>query len=110
MTLWRLPAEIEERFESRWPAWLDQAEMWAPFFSAIQAPQNDGLLEEAGRLGLADEPILQAVRQLRRSAENRTVPISGEHQPSDRILTLLALGFFRGEPGTLAIPYARLGG
>jgi hypothetical protein len=47
---------------------------------------------------------------LRRAAENRAVPIAGEHRPGDRILTLLALGFFRGEPGAPAIPYARLGG
>ncbi len=25
MTLWHLPAEIEDRFEDRWQAWLDEA-------------------------------------------------------------------------------------
>jgi hypothetical protein len=110
MTLWNLPAEIEDRFESQWPRWIERTDSWSPFFAAIQAPQSDDLLQEAGRLGLADNPTLQEVRQLRRAAENRAVPLPGEHRPDDRALTLLALGFFRGEPGVLAVPYARLGG
>ena len=110
MTLWNLPAEVEDRFESQWPDWIERAEVWSAFFTELQAPQRDDLLEEAARLGLADDHTLKEVRQLRRAAENRTVPIPGEHRPSDRVLTLLALGFFRGEPGAPAIPYARLGG
>lgn len=110
MTLWNLPAEVEDRFESEWPRWIERADSWAPFFGAIQTLQSKDLLQEASRLGLADEATLREVPQLRRAAENRAVPISGEHRPSDRILTRLALGFFRGEPGELAVPYARLGG
>jgi hypothetical protein len=110
MTLWKLPAEVEDRFESRWSHRIARADSWAPFFAAIQAPESDDLLQEAGRLGLADDAILQEVRQLRRAAENPAVPIPGEHRPGDRVLTRLALGFFRGEPGRLAVPYARLGG
>jgi hypothetical protein len=109
MTLWKLPAEIEDRFESQWPDWLERTDAWSSFFSELQAPKSPDLLAEAGRLGLAEEAMLREVRQLRRSPENPSVPIPGGHGPSDRILTLLALGFFRGEPGTPAIPYARLG-
>ena len=110
LTLWNLPAAVEDRFESQWPRWIERADSWTAFFAAIQAPQSDDLLQEASRLGLADDPTLQEARQLRRAAENRAVPLPGEHRPNDRILTLLALGFFRGEPGVLAVPYARLGG
>ncbi len=110
MTLWTLPAEIEDRFDSQWPMWLEHAESWSSFFVEIQSPQSDNLLEEAGRLEVADDRILQDVRLLRRSAENRGVPLPGDHQPSDRIFSLLALSFFRSEAGTPAIPYARMGG
>ena len=109
MTLWDLPAEVEDRFESHWPDWIEHAEVWSSFFTELQAPQCDDLLGEATRLGLADDHTVKEVRQLRRAAENRTVPIPGEHRPSDRVLTLLALGFFRGEPGA-ANPLRPTGG
>ena len=110
MTLWNLPAEIEDQFESRWPGWLERTDPWCSFFSELQVPKSPDLLGQASHLGLAEDSILHEVRQLRRSPENRAVPIPGAHRPSDRILTLLGLGFFRGEPGAPAIPYARLGG
>jgi hypothetical protein len=110
ITLWKLPAEFEDRFESEWSGWIESAGEWKSFASELQASQSTDLLTEARRLKLADDDIIQEARQLRRSAENRAVPIPGEHQLNDRILALLALGFFRGEPGVPAIPYARLGG
>jgi hypothetical protein len=110
MTLWNLPAEIEDRFESQWPDWTERPDSWSSFFSELGAPQCPDLLEEADRLRLTDDQLLREARQLRRSAENRAVPVPGEHRANDRILGLLALGFFRGEPGALAVPYARLGG
>jgi hypothetical protein len=110
ITLWKLPAEVEDRFEAEWSGWLEHAGEWQTFASELQAPQSTDLLEQARRLKLADDELILEARQLRRSAENRAVPIPGEHGPSDRILALLALGFFRGEPGAPAIPYARLRG
>ena len=109
MTLWKLPAETEDRFEAAWSEWLDEVDEWSLFLGEIQVPQSSDLLEEARRLGIAEDETVQEARQLRRSAENRAVPIPGEHQPSNRILTLLGLGFFRGEPGSLAVPYAHSG-
>ena len=99
MTLWNLPAEIEDRFESQWADWVDRTDAWSSFFAELQVPKSTDLLEEASRLGLADDNMLREVRQLRRSAEKRTVPIPGEHRPSNQVLSLLGLGFFRGEPG-----------
>jgi hypothetical protein len=110
MTLWNLPAAVEDHFESRWADWIDDAQAWSPFFMEIQAPKATDLLTEASRLGLADDKLLREVRPLKRAAENRAVPIPGEHRPANRIIGLLALGFFRGEPGAPAVPYARLGG
>jgi hypothetical protein len=110
ITLWNLPAEVEDRFEAQWSGWIERASEWNAFASELQAPKSTDLLAEARRLELADDDIINEARQLRRSAENRAVPIPGEHRPNNRILALLALGFFRGEPGAPAIPYARLGG
>ena len=45
---------------------------------------------------------------LRRSAELRSVPLPGFLSVDDDTVTLLAAGFARGEPGKLAVPYARV--
>ena len=50
-----------------------------------------------------------ALRALRRSAEGRAVPISEPFSGTDQDIALLALGFARGETGSLAVPYAPRG-
>ena len=50
------------------------------------------------------------VSRMRRSAEGRSVPISGMHHVNDDTVTLLAAGFSRGEEAKPAIPYARVDG
>jgi hypothetical protein len=108
MTLWSLPAEVEDQFEDRWQDWLDQSEQWAPFFEKLAQARSGDLLAELGDFDLIDQTHLEAVGKLRRSAEGRSVPLPGTHRPNDEILTLLAAGFARGEKGNPAIPYARL--
>jgi hypothetical protein len=50
---------------------------------------------------------LEAYSRLRRSAEGRAVPLPGFFSNSAADVALLALGFARGEPEALAVPYAR---
>ena len=108
MTLWSLPAAIEEQFQEHWQRWLDEPETWKPMFQAIVGQSRAELLETMAKFALISPEQREAVGRLRRAAENRAVPISGTYLPDDDILTLLAAGFSRGEPGNLAIPYARL--
>jgi len=110
MTLWTLPAEVEDQFEEHWQDWLDQGEQWAPFFDKLAQAGRGDLLSELGDFGLVGQDHVEAVGKLRRSAEGRSVPLPGTHQPNDAIITLLAAGFARGEKGSPAIPYARLEG
>jgi hypothetical protein len=107
MTLWSLPAELEDQFQEHWQDWLDEADRWVPIFDAVETVSS-GLLETLTKLELLTTEQTEGVQKLRRSAENRAVPISGVHTPTDDVITLLAAGFFRGEPGAPAIPYARL--
>jgi hypothetical protein len=44
---------------------------------------------------------------LRRSAEGRAVALPGLFSGAAEDVVLLALGFARGEPAALAVPYAR---
>jgi hypothetical protein len=108
MTLWHLPPEIEDQFEERWQTWLDAAERWRPFFQELAGLQGDDLLQALRAFALVSQAQLDAVSKLHRSAEGRAVPLPGTHKPNDDVLTLLAAGFARGEPGNPAIPYARL--
>jgi len=108
VTLWHLPAELEDQFETAWHDWLDQVEGWRPFFEQLApAPGND-LLAYLQVAGLVSEQVAGEARGLRRSAENRAVALPGVHPTSDRLLELLAAAFSRGEPGALAVPYARV--
>lgn len=108
MTLWSLPAELEEHFQEHWQGWLDETDKWTPVFHQVEAQTGADLLESLGELDLISQEQLDAVAKLRRSAENRAVPISGTFRPNDNIITILAAGFARGESGNPAIPYARL--
>ena len=108
MTLWSLPAEVEDRFEEHWQGWLDQGERWSPFFETLTGLGRQDLLVELTDLGLVNQSHLDAVGKLRRSAENRSVLLSGSFRPDDEVITLLAAGFAKSERGNPAIPYARL--
>lgn len=107
VTLWNLPSAIEDQFDARWAGWLEERESWAEFFASIEPPPTD-LAETMSRLGLADDSALEAASKLRRSAEGRAVPLSGFHVVTDALITQLAVAFSRGEPGKLAVPYARV--
>ena len=108
MTLWSLPAEIEDRFEKHWQSWLDESDEWVSVFEAIAAQTGANLLKSLSAFDLLSKAQVDAVCKLSRSAENRAVLISGTYEPTDDIITLLAAGFTRGEVGNPAIPYARL--
>lgn len=108
MTLWSLPAELEEQFQEHWQSWLDETEKWSPIFQQVEAQMGADLLKALGELNLISQEQCDVVAKLRRSAENRAVPISGSFRPNDDIVTILAAGFARGESGNPAVPYARL--
>lgn len=110
VTLWSLAPEIEDRLEAQIQSWMEEPKAWREFFERLQpAPAIDllGLLESFALLAPSDRA---AAEKLRRSAEGRAVPLPGEDATSDTLVTLLAAGFFRGEPGQLAVPYAKAGG
>ena len=108
MTLWSLPAEVEDKFEEQWQEWLDETTAWGTVFETIQAQSGTNLLASLNELDLLSNPQMERVGTLRRSAENRAVQIGGTYSPNDDIITLLAAAFSRGEAGQPSIPYARL--
>lgn len=106
VTLWRLPAVVEDEFDACWERWLDHAESWLPFFERLESLNGDNLAVIMESLGLVDDQHVAVAARLRRSAEGRAVALPGAFSGTDDDLRLLALGFGRGEPRALAVPYA----
>jgi hypothetical protein len=107
VTLWRLPEVVEEEFDARWEHWLDNTSEWSSFFEEIAALNGDDLAVILGDLELVTDADLDRFARLRRSAEGRAVALPGVFLNGEEGVSLLALGFARGEPGALAVPYAR---
>ncbi len=107
VTLWSLPAAVEDAFDARWEHWIEDAEAWSSFFASLEEPASE-LIEKLLDRTLVTADQVDAVRRLRRSAEGRSIPLSGVHRVDDDTVTLLAAGFSRGKVGELAIPYARV--
>lgn len=107
VTLWRLPESVEEAFDVRWEHWLDNAGEWTTFFEKLEALSGSDLTEILRDFRLVEDHDLEAYGKLRRSAEGRAVPLPGIFSGTDTDVALLALGFARGEPSALAVPYVR---
>ena len=108
VTLWALPDEIEEAVENAWEGWLNNAPSWSGFFDEISKATDDSVGSLLSRLGLVRDEEVRAAQGLRRSSEGRSVPLSRLFGGSQGEIALLALGFDRGVPGNLVVPYARL--
>jgi hypothetical protein len=104
VTLWGLPAEMEDEFELRWEEWLDDTSAWAGFFEQLESCSAD-LETELLRLQLVTTADVERVRKLRRSAQQRAVPVPGVFSGSTDDVTALALAFARGEVANLAVPH-----
>ncbi len=108
MTLWSLPAWLEDQFEEQWYRWLDDGSSWDPFFAQVEGLPIGDLGASLSELELLTADQQEQARRLHRSSEGRAVPISGVHNPEDDVITMLTAGFACGTPGALAVPYARL--
>jgi len=107
VTLWKLPEAIEKEFESHWERWLDQAEEWKPFFQQLETLKDNDLKTALQSFNLFTDGDSELFSRLRRSAEGRAVPLLAPFTSTNQDVALLSLGFARGEPGALAVPYAR---
>lgn len=111
VTLWRLPADIEDQFEDRWQGWLDGIEQWRPFFEQISSVHGSDVLGTLQGLGLISDREVSAVRRLPSPDHQPSLPLgsvaSGHHIDEDAV-RLLAAAFARSEPRNLVVPFIRL--
>ena len=106
VTLWQLTEAIEEEFESHWERWVDHGEEWKSFFLELESLKEVELEKALQSFNLVNDADSKSYQKLKRSAEGRAVPLPMPFDGTDLTITLLALGFARGETGSLAVPYA----
>jgi len=110
LTLWNLPAQVEDQFEDSLLTCLEAVDEWTPFFTRIQPPMKEDLLDIMQEMALFPATRTEEIQKLRRSAEGRAVSIPGASELDDDLITLLAEAFSKGETGKLAVPYAKVEG
>jgi hypothetical protein len=92
---------------TRWELWIDDGRTWAPFFATVEQLKEPDLLAALSSFDLIAPGDLDRYERLRRSAEGKAVQLPGLFDGGNDDVTLLALGFARGELGRLAVPYMR---
>ena len=73
----------------------------------LEKLQELDLIAAFRQFGLVGERDVDSFAKLQRSAEGRAVSLPGPFSETDEDVALLALGFAKGEVGSLAVPYAR---
>ncbi|MET4483571.1 BrxE family protein [Bradyrhizobium sp. F1.13.3] len=109
VTLWRLTDPIEERLETVWEGWLDDAKSWRPFFEKIAAIKAADLSACLIDLNLVTAEEVAATSSLKKSSDGRSMQMPGLFDGSRKSVVMLALSFGNGSPGNLVVPYARRG-
>jgi hypothetical protein len=107
LTLWHLPAEIEDELSNQWPVWCRNAGEWSAFFQDLVPRFSGDLVQHLSDLRLIDANTVDAAKGLRRSAEGKAVPLPGTGKAETPTLMLLAAAFAKGEKQKLAVPYIR---
>jgi hypothetical protein len=109
VTLWRLPDEVEEQFETRWEHWCDEAGEWDPFFEQVAAIDQPDVVAALRAVDLVSAASMPIANGLVLAQGARSVRLPDPYSGASTDLELLALGFGRGGPGPLVVPYAGLG-
>jgi hypothetical protein len=107
VTLWRLPEVVEDEFDARWEHWLDHHNDWEGFFAQVAAVAEPDILRALDAFDLLLPGDLDRLGRLKRSAEGKAVQLPGLFDGGNDDVTLLALGFARGQVGAPAVPYMR---
>lgn len=108
ITLWDLPTEIESAFDERWPQWIENLPEWQPFFDSLEAILGEDLLVAFANVAPLPPSALDAAKRMKRAADQKAVPVGEAPAVTDELVSQLAVGFSKGEPGRISVPFATL--
>lgn len=106
ITLWHLPAAVEEQFEHTWSQWIGDEEAWPAFFDRLQNWDSPDLIQALKSFGLWSWELDAGIGKVTPSGASIQLPST--IRLSDQDLSLLAGGFSKGSVGTLVVPFLRL--
>lgn len=108
VTLWNLPAVVEDAFDHRWASWVEAGDKWSPFFQKLQNMPSAPLLDSLGDFDLWSLAHAKTLSNLVHSGGSPEVQLP--RQPlNDQSLTLLAGAFSFSEQGAPIVPWLDLG-
>jgi len=111
ISLWQLPARIEDEFEEHWQGWLDEPERWQPLFAQIAALRGQDVLGALTTLGLIAAREARATTELDNATNDPSLRLdlgsAGQRLDND-LVTMLAAAFAKSAPGKLAVPFVQL--
>lgn len=110
VTLWELPADIENAFDERWPMWMDNEASWIWLFESLETMSGGDLLAAFASISPVSSSVLDATKRMKRGVDQKAVPLGEVPAITDDLIARLAAGFSKGEPGRPVVPYAKLGG
>ena len=107
-TLWRLPADLEDQFERRWPEWLASQRDWEDLFASLASEGAPDLLAQLTSAGPIAKEDAARVEDLELTAEGRAVRVPDADVLNDDVVGQLAAGFSRGAQGQLVVPHVKV--
>ncbi|ACE99662.1 hypothetical protein IP86_17510 [Rhodopseudomonas sp. AAP120] len=107
VNLWRLTDDLEDRLDSIWEGWLDDAETWQPFFERVAALKLTDVAAALKEFGLVTDAETEALGKIKKSPDARSIEIPEKFDGRRRPVVQLALSFAASTPGNLIVPYAR---
>jgi hypothetical protein len=109
VTLWQLPARIEDQFETRWEYWLDHGSEWLDLFRELENMPGTDLLALLQSCEAVSESDLEAFARLPHPGDGHALALPNPFSGTDQDLALFASGFAHGKPGALVVPFAPRG-
>ncbi|QDV62030.1 BrxE family protein [Crateriforma conspicua] len=106
-TLWRLPAEIEDRIEDGWASWLENPAPWKEFLEEVDKASTGKPVSALTGMHLLGNGLAEQASKLRRADDLRSVPIKLSGESISDAVSLLAGAHESCEPQKLAVPFIR---
>jgi len=106
-TLWSLPAELEDQFDSNWSQWLSQGDRWGNFLEEVNDATEEGLTRGLMSLGLIEQVHADQASEARREGASVQIP-SDVNDIDEDVASTLAASFALGDTNDLVVPFITL--
>jgi len=106
-TLWSLPAELEDQFESNWSQWLSHGDRWDNFLEKVNDATEEGLTRGLKSLGLIEQVHVDQAMEADRQGASAQIS-SDVNEVDGGVASTLAASFALGGENDLVVPFITL--